>query len=335
MDAIKNFAKGTVAAAHISTDTSIALTTGDGAKFPAVPFNAVWWNVTDFPDPADDPNVEVVRVTAIAVDTLTVTRAQEGTTATNKNTSAKTYKMAQNSTAKYFTDLLPGGVSGQIQYDASGVLAGAEFYRNSAGVLSIANSTTAAALQVYNTTDNNTSPVNYERGVFDWTTTANTLTIGTQKGGTGAARDVQIASTGNVIFSNNGAGIVDISGNALIINGVSVNGFRVNAGNLNVGSGSYYGSSPSTPNAAGPDTGMQRVTAGIWEFTTGGGGAGSAGYIRLNGVTVASLPTASATYKGARGTVTDATATTFLSTVAGGGANVVPVFCDGSVWKIG
>ena len=38
---------------------------------------------------------------------------------------------------------------------------------------------------------------------------------------------------------------------------------------------------------------------------------------------------------GALGFVTDATSTTFASVVAGGGANVVPVYADGVVWRIG
>lgn len=52
-------------------------------------------------------------------------------------------------------------------------------------------------------------------------------------------------------------------------------------------------------------------------------------------VTVANLPAASTQLKGTRATATDATATTFMSTVAGGGANIVPVFCDGTNWLIG
>jgi hypothetical protein len=52
---------------------------------------------------------------------------------------------------------------------------------------------------------------------------------------------------------------------------------------------------------------------------------------------VATLPAAAAALDGARTFVTDATATTFASIVAGGGANHVPVYCDGSApaWKIG
>lgn len=106
MDGIKNFAKATVSTGYNAAATSIVLTTGHGAKLPVTPFNAVWWNSTDYADPADDPNVEVVRVTAIATDTLTVTRAQEGTSASTKNTAAKTYKMIAPLTAKYWLSAL-------------------------------------------------------------------------------------------------------------------------------------------------------------------------------------------------------------------------------------
>lgn len=51
--------------------------------------------------------------------------------------------------------------------------------------------------------------------------------------------------------------------------------------------------------------------------------------------TVATLPSAVTSGVGARSFVSDATATTFASTVAGGGANKVPVYSDGTNWKIG
>lgn len=66
-------------------------------------------------------------------------------------------------------------------------------------------------------------------------------------------------------------------------------------------------------------------------------GTGSARlYIPVTGATtVAGLPTAATAGAGARAFVTDANATTFLSTVAGGGANNVPVVSDGTNWLIG
>ena len=48
--------------------------------------------------------------------------------------------------------------------------------------------------------------------------------------------------------------------------------------------------------------------------------------------TVAQLPAAT---PGARAFVTDATATTFGTVVAGSGSNNVPVYCDGTNWRIG
>lgn len=89
LDNAKNFAKATVSGAYDADDTSIVLASGHGARMPTAPFNAVWWDAGSYSDPSDDPNVEVVRVTNIATDTLTITRAQEGTSATTKSSSCK------------------------------------------------------------------------------------------------------------------------------------------------------------------------------------------------------------------------------------------------------
>jgi hypothetical protein len=50
---------------------------------------------------------------------------------------------------------------------------------------------------------------------------------------------------------------------------------------------------------------------------------------------VAALPAAATAGPGGRAFVADATSTTFLSVVAGGGANKVPVVSDGAQWLIG
>lgn len=109
LDPVKNFAKVTVSTGYDSTATSIDLVTGDGAKLPDPAtegaFNLVWWNATDYPDPADDPNVEIVRVTAKSGDTLTITRGQEGTSAQNHNTAGKAYKMILAPTKKMIDDI--------------------------------------------------------------------------------------------------------------------------------------------------------------------------------------------------------------------------------------
>jgi hypothetical protein len=58
------------------------------------------------------------------------------------------------------------------------------------------------------------------------------------------------------------------------------------------------------------------------------------GYVQTGTTTVASLPACNAGRKGARYFVTDSNATTFHTTVAGGGANNVGVTCDGTNWYI-
>ena len=109
LDPVKNFAKVTVSTGYDSTATSITLNSGDGDKLPDPAtdgaFNLVWWNATDYADPSDDPNVEIVRVTAKSGDTLTITRGQEGTSAADHNLSGKTYKMVLAITKKMVDDI--------------------------------------------------------------------------------------------------------------------------------------------------------------------------------------------------------------------------------------
>ena len=80
VDAHKNFAVSLVATAPspATTGTSLVVTAGQGALFPAVPFNAVIWPAGAAPL---STNAEIVRVTAIATDTFTITRIQESTSA--------------------------------------------------------------------------------------------------------------------------------------------------------------------------------------------------------------------------------------------------------------
>lgn len=79
-DSHKNFAYSLVATAPspASSGTSLVVTAAGGALFPAVPFNATVWPAGVQPTAA---NAEIVRVTARTSDTLTITRAQEGSSA--------------------------------------------------------------------------------------------------------------------------------------------------------------------------------------------------------------------------------------------------------------
>lgn len=79
-DAHANFAYSTVATAPVpaASGTSLVVAAGQGALFPAVPFNVTVWPAGVLPLAS---NAEIVRVTNIAVDTLTITRTQEGSSA--------------------------------------------------------------------------------------------------------------------------------------------------------------------------------------------------------------------------------------------------------------
>lgn len=58
-------------------------------------------------------------------------------------------------------------------------------------------------------------------------------------------------------------------------------------------------------------------------------------YVSVPAVAVSALPAAATAGNGARATVSDATVTTFHSVAVGGGSNMVPVFVDNGVWRIG
>lgn len=107
MEAIKNWGLVTVSTGYDASATSIVLETGHGAKLPDPStdgqFRLVWWNFTDYPNPADDPYAEIDVVTARSTDTLTIVRPAVGNSyhgegsdndAQAHNTSGKTYKMA-------------------------------------------------------------------------------------------------------------------------------------------------------------------------------------------------------------------------------------------------
>jgi hypothetical protein len=116
-DSIKNFVKVDVSAGYDASATTVVLATGHGARLPnpaTANFNLVWWNATDYANPADDPTVEIIRVTGLSTDTLTVVRPAVGNayngetsanTAQTHNTGGKTYKMILSPTYKIFNDL--------------------------------------------------------------------------------------------------------------------------------------------------------------------------------------------------------------------------------------
>ncbi len=112
LDPVVNFGKVTVSTGYTNLDPVILLATTHGSKLPDPlidgPFNLIWYNASRYADPSDDPNVEIVRCTIRTGDTLTVDRHQEGTSASNKNSSGDTYKMILSPTKKTITDIKTG-----------------------------------------------------------------------------------------------------------------------------------------------------------------------------------------------------------------------------------
>ena len=113
LDAVKNFSKVTVSGTYNANQYQI--TVSDGSRFPdpstAGQYNIVWYNDTDYPDPADDPNAEIDRVIAVSGNVLTLANSggnrtpQEGTSATTKNLPNRVYKIILGLTAKMITDI--------------------------------------------------------------------------------------------------------------------------------------------------------------------------------------------------------------------------------------
>ncbi len=80
MDAHANFPYSTISVAPVPASSGLALTVqaGNGALFPAVPFNATVWPAGVA---AVSTNAEIVRVTANVADVFTIVRAQESSSA--------------------------------------------------------------------------------------------------------------------------------------------------------------------------------------------------------------------------------------------------------------
>ena len=87
--------------------------------------------------------------------------------------------------------------------------------------------------------------------------------------------------------------------------------------------------SPSVT-ATGSDTNIDLILA-----AKGTGVVNCSSPVKVPVYTFATLPVAAVAIRGARAMITDCNTTTFNATAAAGGANIVPVFCDGTNWKVG
>lgn len=163
-------------------------------------------------------------------------------------------------------------------------------------------------------------------------------------------------STGNLLADTDGTYDIGASGasrprnmylsGGLTASGISNTNFliakdssnetaRLGLGQFGLASGVFVGwtNDAGSADSGGIDLRLTRVAPGLLKLA--GATSGTGAVLAITALTVATLPSASTAGAGARAFVTDATATTFLSIVAGGGANGVPVVSNSTNWLIG
>jgi hypothetical protein len=137
--------------------------------------------------------------------------------------------------------------------------------RDAAASLAQRNATTAQAFRVYNTY---TDGSNYERGVFDWTTEANVLRIGSQKAGSGSGRTTKFVSTGDIEINSSGhMSHSVVSGGSLSFQDGTYT-FTLLDGHLLGGAGTFLGSGGHVKVASDFDTGNSTTLANITGLST-------------------------------------------------------------------
>lgn len=130
IDPIRNFIQVEASTGYDADDTDIVLAMTDSLQLPDPSiegaYNLVWWNSTDYPNPVDDPNKEIIRVLEVDYysDTLTVVRGMEGTTASTKNTGGKTYSLILTLLEDNASKWVGQGGDGRLAFTTVGSLKG-------------------------------------------------------------------------------------------------------------------------------------------------------------------------------------------------------------------
>jgi len=247
---------------------------------------------------------------------------------------------AQATTANYYNFGVRVTSAGSYEWTSGSATASADLYlyRDAAATLAQRNGTTQQIFRLYNTY---TDSSNYER-----------LTL-TGVAGTSVNITAETLGTGadniNIVLTPAGTGVVSVPALVSATSFTCGNDVTMNfssAGIRTRSTGEYAWTAGNATAAA--DTAIHRDSAGVAAVDNGtagtyrdlklrnllaGGGNGS--YVQTPSMKVTNLAAAETAGAGARAFVTDATATTFLSTVAGGGSNKVPVVSDGTNWLIG
>jgi len=113
LDQTANFVRVGVSGSHDDIATTVTLAQGDASVLPDPSngkYNLVWFDAGTFARPDEDPNVEIVRAQSIDTqnDTLLVSRGEESTNASTKNTAGGEYVLVLAPTSKMFDDIAAG-----------------------------------------------------------------------------------------------------------------------------------------------------------------------------------------------------------------------------------
>ena len=112
---LKNNASGTLATAINASDTGIVLTTGNGASFPALGASDYFYATLE----STGGTFEVIKVTVRSGDSMTVVRAQEGSTA---NSFAAGSRIELRVTAQSVLDVVDQVTAAQVEFTPVGAL---------------------------------------------------------------------------------------------------------------------------------------------------------------------------------------------------------------------
>jgi hypothetical protein len=207
-----------------------------------------------------------------------------------------------------------GGINQGSDSIAIGKLAGS----NSQGINSIAIGKSAG-----NTFQANNSIVLNATGANLTTNTANTLFVKPIRFSFGPSFLYYDSTTGEIVyypvtevFVGNVSSNANITTNNFICNNFANVSGNLRSNNLVV-------------------TNFANVTGNINSGNANVGNLLIANYVKINPVAVANLPTAANAGSGTKAIVTDGNTTTFYAVIGNGGTNTVPVFSDGSNWRVG
>lgn len=241
MDAHKNFAVTTVTVAPSPATSGTSLTVQDASVFPATPFNVTLCPSDQIPTPS---NAEIARCTNITGSVLTITRAQEGTSARSVQVGDL---IAATITAKVITDIEAAIPSTAGLLSAVKVSAGTLSSHVSA--LTLANGN-GVSFGFDGATLTASVATNYQsQGAYLTTARASTDALGLN------------TAASNVTWTANSGGVsIDARGYAGTATGATNASVTVNSGGVSVSVGNYLTSQSNQAfSAAGGSSAFQTL----------------------------------------------------------------------------